>query len=466
MIFSSLLFLYIYLPIVLAIYYISPKKIRNFILLILSLVFYGWGEPIYVSLMVLSIIVGFIGALQINKYRMDKEKSTCIFVTILLINLGTLFFFKYYGFLIEIINSIFNTNLKIKALPLPLGISFYTFQIISYVVDVYRDKTEVQKNIINFGAYVSMFPQLVAGPIVQYSTIEKQLNSRKESFKNFGEGVERFVLGLGKKVIIANNVGMIWNSVKPLAPENMSVLTAWIGIISFTLQIYFDFSGYSDMAIGLGKMFGFDFMENFKYPYISKSITEFWRRWHISLGSWFRDYIYIPLGGNRCGQAVQLRNIFVVWFVTGLWHGASWNFIIWGLYFGVIIFIEKIGLLKVLEKLPSFICNIYTMFFVVISWVFFDTDTLKNSMVYIGNMFRLNGNIGYDNLSLYLINTNMVFLVMAIICSTPLFKKFIESLKGNVVGKTIVISIYVGIIIISTSFLVGESYNPFLYFRF
>lgn len=466
MIFSSLLFLYIYLPIVLAIYYISPKKIRNFILLILSLVFYGWGEPIYVSLMVLSIIVGFIGALQINKYRMDKEKSTCIFVTILLINLGTLFFFKYYGFLIEIINSIFNTNLKIKALPLPLGISFYTFQIISYVVDVYRGKTEVQKNIINFGAYVSMFPQLVAGPIVQYSTIEKQLNSRKESFKNFGEGVERFVLGLGKKVIIANNVGMIWNSVKPLAPENMSVLTAWIGIISFTLQIYFDFSGYSDMAIGLGKMFGFDFMENFKYPYISKSITEFWRRWHISLGSWFRDYIYIPLGGNRCGQAVQLRNIFVVWFVTGLWHGASWNFIIWGLYFGVIIFIEKIGLLKVLEKLPSFICNIYTMFFVVISWVFFDTDTLKNSMVYIGNMFRLNGNIGYDNLSLYLINTNMVFLVIAIICSTPLFKKFIESLKGNVVGKTIVISIYVGIIIISTSFLVGESYNPFLYFRF
>lgn len=466
MIFSSLLFLYIYLPIVLAIYYISPKKIRNFILLILSLVFYGWGEPIYVSLMVLSIIVGFIGALQINKYRMDKEKSTCIFVTILLINLGTLFFFKYYGFLIEIINSIFNTSLKIKALPLPLGISFYTFQIISYIVDVYRDKTEVQKNIINFGAYVSMFPQLVAGPIVQYSTIEKQLNSRKESFKNFGEGVERFVLGLGKKVIIANNVGMIWNSVKPLAPENMSVLTAWIGIISFTLQIYFDFSGYSDMAIGLGKMFGFDFMENFKYPYISKSITEFWRRWHISLGSWFRDYIYIPLGGNRCGQAVQLRNIFVVWFVTGLWHGASWNFIIWGLYFGVIIFIEKIGLLKVLEKLPSFICNIYTMFFVVISWVFFDTDTLKNSMVYIGNMFRLNGNIGYDNLSLYLINTNMVFLVVAIICSTPLFKKFIESLKGNVVGKTIVISIYVGIIIISTSFLVGESYNPFLYFRF
>lgn len=466
MIFSSLLFLYIYLPIVLAIYYISPKKIRNFILLILSLVFYGWGEPIYVSLMVLSIIVGFIGALQINKYRMDKEKSTCIFVTILLINLGTLFFFKYYGFLIEIINSIFNTSLKIKALPLPLGISFYTFQIISYVVDVYRDKTEVQKNIINFGAYVSMFPQLVAGPIVQYSTIEKQLNSRKESFKNFGEGVERFVLGLGKKVIIANNVGMIWNSVKPLAPENMSVLTAWIGIISFTLQIYFDFSGYSDMAIGLGKMFGFDFMENFKYPYISKSITEFWRRWHISLGSWFRDYIYIPLGGNRCGQAVQLRNIFVVWFVTGLWHGASWNFIIWGLYFGVIIFIEKIGLLKVLEKMPSFICNIYTMFFVVISWVFFDTDTLKNSMVYIGNMFRLNGNIGYDNLSLYLINTNMVFLVMAIICSTPLFKKFIESLKRNVIGKTIVISIYVGIIIISTSFLVGESYNPFLYFRF
>lgn len=466
MIFSSLLFLCIYLPIVLAIYYISPRKIRNFILLIMSLIFYGWGEPIYVSLMIMSIIIGFIGALQIDKYRENKEKSTCIFVTVLLINLGSLFFFKYYGFLIDIINSIFNTSLKIKTLPLPLGISFYTFQIVSYVVDVYRNKTEVQKNIINFGAYVTMFPQLVAGPIVQYSTIEKQLNSRKESFKDFGEGVERFILGLGKKVIIANNVGMIWNSVKPLAAENISVLTAWIGIIAFTLQIYFDFSGYSDMAIGLGKMLGLDFMENFNYPYISRSITEFWRRWHISLGSWFRDYIYIPLGGNRCGQIVQLRNIFVVWFVTGLWHGASWNFIIWGLYFGIIIFIEKMGLLKKLEKMPAFISNIYTMFFIVIGWVFFDTDTLKDSMIYIGNMFKLNGNIGYDNLSLYLINTNMIFLVIAIICSTPLFKNLMNTLKKNIIGKAIVISIYVGIIIVATSLLVGESYNPFLYFRF
>lgn len=466
MIFSSLLFLYIYLPIVLAIYYVSPRKIRNLMLLIMSLIFYGWGEPIYVGLMIMSIIIGFIGALQIDKYREDKEKSTCIFVTVLLINLGTLFLFKYYGFLIDTINSIFNTSLKIKTLLLPIGISFYTFQIISYVVDVYRNKTGVQRNIINFGTYVAMFPQLIAGPIVQYSTIEEQLSARKESFKDFGEGVERFILGLGKKVIIANNVGMIWDSVKPLAPENMSVLTAWIGIIAFTFQIYFDFSGYSDMAIGLGKMFGFHFMENFNYPYISRSITEFWRRWHISLGSWFRDYVYIPLGGNRFGQRVQLRNIFVVWFVTGLWHGASWNFIIWGLYFGLIIFIEKIRLLKLLEKMPSFICNIYTMFLVVIGWVFFDTDTLKNSIVYIGNMFGVNNNIGYDNLSLYLINTNVVFLVIVIICSTPLFKKFMDFLKNNVIGKTVVIGIYISIIIVSTSFLVGESYNPFLYFRF
>lgn len=466
MIFSSLLFMYIFLPIVLGIYYFSPKKLRNFVLLMISLVFYGWGEPIYIFLMIISIIVGFTGARLIDKYRDNKDFSTCIFITVLVLNIGALFFFKYYGFLIEIINSVFNSNLRIRTLPLPLGISFYTFQIISYVVDVYKMDTKVQKNIINFGAYVSMFPQLVAGPIVQYTTIEKQLNSREENLNQFGEGVERFVLGLGKKVIIANNVGAVWNTVKPLVSSDISVLTSWIGIIAFTLQIYFDFSGYSDMAIGLGKMFGFDFMENFKYPYISKSVTEFWRRWHISLGSWFRDYIYIPLGGNRCSKIANVRNIFVVWFVTGLWHGASWNFIVWGLFFGVIIFIEKMGLLKVLDKLPSFLCNIYTMFFVVISWVFFDTYTLKDSMVYIGNMFGLNNNIAYDNMACYLLDTNKVFFITAIVCSTPLIKYLIEYLKKSLVGKIVLIVFYIGIIIISTSLLVGESYNPFLYFRF
>lgn len=466
MIFSSLLFMYIFLPIVLGIYYFSPKKLRNFVLLMISLVFYGWGEPIYIFLMIISIIVGFTGARLIDKYRDNKDFSTCIFITVLVLNIGALFFFKYYGFLIEIINSVFNSNLRIRTLPLPLGISFYTFQIISYVVDVYKRDTKVQKNIINFGAYVSMFPQLVAGPIVQYTTIEKQLNAREENLNQFGEGVERFVLGLGKKVIIANNVGAVWNTVKPLVSSDISVLTSWIGIIAFTLQIYFDFSGYSDMAIGLGKMFGFDFMENFKYPYISKSVTEFWRRWHISLGSWFRDYIYIPLGGNRCSKIANVRNIFVVWFVTGLWHGASWNFIVWGLFFGVIIFIEKMGLLKVLEKLPSFLCNIYTMFFVVISWVFFDTYTLKDSMVYIGNMFGLNNNIAYDNMACYLLDTNKVFFITAIVCSTPLIKYLIEYLKKSLVGKIVLIMFYIGIIIISTSLLVGESYNPFLYFRF
>ncbi|WP_294394207.1 MBOAT family O-acyltransferase [uncultured Clostridium sp.] len=466
MIFSSLLFMYIFLPIVLGIYYFSPKKLRNFVLLMISLVFYGWGEPIYIFLMIISIIVGFTGARLIDKYRDNKDFSTCIFITVLVLNIGALFFFKYYGFLIEIINSVFNSNLRIRTLPLPLGISFYTFQIISYVVDVYKRDTKVQKNIINFGAYVSMFPQLVAGPIVQYTTIEKQLNSREENLNQFGEGVERFVLGLGKKVIIANNVGAVWNTVKPLVSSDISVLTSWIGIIAFTLQIYFDFSGYSDMAIGLGKMFGFDFMENFKYPYISKSVTEFWRRWHISLGSWFRDYIYIPLGGNRCSKIANVRNIFVVWFVTGLWHGASWNFIVWGLFFGVIIFIEKMGLLKVLDKLPSFLCNIYTMFFVVISWVFFDTYTLKDSMVYIGNMFGLNNNIAYDNMACYLLDTNKVFFITAIVCSTPLIKYLIEYLKKSLIGKIVLIMLYIGIIIISTSLLVGESYNPFLYFRF
>lgn len=458
--------MYIFLPIVLGIYYFSPKNLRNFILLVISLIFYGWGEPIYIFLMMISIIIGFTGACLIDKYRENKDLSTCIFITVLVLNIGALVFFKYYGFLIEIINSVFNISLRIKTLPLPLGISFYTFQIISYVVDVYRKDTHVQKNIISFGAYVSMFPQLVAGPIVQYTTIEKQLNSREENLNQFGEGVERFVLGLGKKVIIANNVGAVWNTVKPLVSSDISVLTSWIGIIAFTLQIYFDFSGYSDMAIGLGKMFGFDFMENFKYPYISKSVTEFWRRWHISLGSWFRDYIYIPLGGNRCSKIANMRNIFVVWFVTGLWHGASWNFIVWGLFFGLIIFIEKMGLLKVLDKLPSFLCNIYTMFFVVISWVFFDTNTLKDSILYIGNMFGLNNNIAYDNMALYLLDTNKVFLITALLCSTPVIKYLIDHLKKSSIGKILLVVFYVGIIIISTSLLVGESYNPFLYFRF
>ncbi|WP_347559263.1 MBOAT family O-acyltransferase [Clostridium carnis] len=416
--------------------------------------------------MLASILIGYIGTIFIDKYKEDKEKSRCILVTTIVIILSTLIFFKYYGFLIDNINLIFGLNLKIRKLPLPLGISFYTFKLISYVVDVYTRKVKVQKNFINFATYVSMFPQLLSGPIVQYSTIENQLTNRKESIQKFSDGVEKFISGLGKKVIIANNIGLIWDQVIGNSISEISILTAWIGIISFTFQIYFDFSGYSDMAIGLGKMFGFDFYENFNYPYISKSITDFWRRWHISLGTWFKDYIYIPLGGNRTGKAKQIRNIFIVWLITGLWHGASWNYIIWGLYFGIILFIEKSGFLKILKKLPGLIRNIYTMFLVIIGWVFFEFTNVKDAFTYIRAMFGANTTGWYDSLSLYLLGTNKTFLILAFICSTPIIGVFIKLFKRNRIGKIITIIFYILIVIIATAYLVGASYNPFLYFKF
>ncbi|WP_321023733.1 MBOAT family O-acyltransferase [Clostridium neonatale] len=439
---------------------------RNFVILLVSLLFYSWGEPIYINLMLASILIGYIGTIFIDKYKEDKEKSRCILVTTIVIILSTLIFFKYYGFLVDNINLIFGLNLKIRTLPLPLGISFYTFKLISYVVDVYTRKVKVQKNFINFATYVSMFPQLLSGPIVQYSTIENQLTNRKESIQKFSDGVEKFISGLGKKVIIANNIGLIWDQVIGNSISEISILTAWIGIISFTFQIYFDFSGYSDMAIGLGKMFGFDFYENFNYPYISKSITDFWRRWHISLGTWFKDYIYIPLGGNRTGKAKQIRNIFIVWLITGLWHGASWNYIIWGLYFGIILFIEKSGFLKILKKLPGLIRNIYTMFLVIIGWVFFEFTNVKDAFTYIRAMFGANTTGWYDSLSLYLLGTNKTFLILAFICSTPIIGVFIKLFKRNRIGKIITIIFYILIVIIATAYLVGASYNPFLYFKF
>ena len=333
--------MFTFLPITLLLYYVSPRILKNSVLLIASLIFYAWGEPIYVFLMMGTIIVDYLLAILIDKNRHEEGKCKYIFILTIILNVSILGFFKYFGFFVDNINSIFHLNIPFEGLALPIGISFYTFQVLSYIVDVYLGKVEVQYNIINFAAYVTMFPQLVAGPIVQYQTIEDQLNTRQESIVKFGEGVERFIQGLGKKVLLANNIGMLWTTVSAMDTSSISVLTAWLGIIAYTFQIYFDFSAYSDMAIGLGKMFGFEFMENFNYPYISKSVTEFWRRWHISLGTWFREYIYIPLGGNRVSVPKQVRNIFVVWALTGFWHGANWNFIIWGLYYGVLLFIEK-----------------------------------------------------------------------------------------------------------------------------
>ena len=468
MVFSSLIFIFIFLPLVLVSYYIVPKRFKNTIILLASLIFYAWGEPVYVLLIIVSILINYFGALLIRKYISDKEKSKFIFITVLLIDISVLFFFKYYGFAIESLGSILGVNLQVKSIALPLGVSFYTFQQISYIADIYMQRVKPQKNLIDFAAYITMFPQLIAGPIVNYNDIYKQLANRKESISKFGEGVQRFIIGLGKKVILANNIGLIWSQVKEIPLNDLSVVLAWIGIIAFTLQIYFDFSGYSDMAIGLAKMFGFDFLENFDYPYISKSITEFWRRWHMSLGGWFREYIYIPLAGNKKGTLIQVRNLFVVWFATGLWHGASTNFIVWGLYFGVILLIEKLYLKDLLKRIPTIFSHIYTLIIVIIGWVIFDMNTLPAAGHYIKIMFGLGSNIFIDNMAKYILSTNFIILLLGLICSTKLIKNYTNKLKSTLKEKDVflVASINLLILIISTAYLVGASYNPFLYFRF
>lgn len=468
MVFSSIVFLFTFLPITLILYYISPRKMKNIVLLLISLIFYAWGEPVYVFLMMFTTVFDYLIGLLINKYRRNKIKSKRIFIFAVLVNLGILGFFKYYGFIIENINSVFSLNIGYNQLPLPIGISFYTFQTLSYVIDVYLDKVKVQKSLISFGLYVTMFPQLVAGPIVRYTDIDYQLKHRTHSMNKFGEGVDRFIQGLSKKVLLANNIGMIFTSIQQYDASEISVLTAWLAIAAYTLQLYFDFSGYSDMAIGLGKMLGFDFIENFNYPYISKSVTEFWRRWHISLGSWFREYVYIPLGGNRCSTIFQLRNLCIVWFLTGLWHGADWNFILWGLYYGLILIIEKFLLKDILERMPSFIQHIYTMVLVMIGWTFFGIESIQKSLEYIKVMFFLNGNKIIDSTFIYYLHTNLILLIILILCSTPIVNKVLKKIiqNGRMEGVTLAVTVQFVLLFLSIAYLVNETYNPFLYFRF
>ncbi|PGS78310.1 transcriptional regulator [Bacillus cereus] len=468
MVFSSLLFLFVFLPITLFMYYISPKVIRNAILFIISLIFYAWGEPVYIVIMLFSTVFDFVNGLLIEKYRNRKNLVRIIFINSLVVNLGLLGFFKYSGFLIDTINSIFHLNIEVTKLPLPVGISFYTFQTMSYVIDVYLGKIRAQKRIIPFGTFVTMFPQLVAGPIVKYSEIDAELQERKVTMNQFGKGVELFVRGLALKVLLANNIGLLWTSIKTTSMSNLTVLTAWLGIIAFAFQIYFDFRGYSAMAQGLGKMFGFSFPDNFNYPYISKSVTEFWRRWHITLGSWFREYVYIPLGGNRVGQIKQFRNLLIVWFLTGLWHGASWNFIIWGLYFGFFVTIEKLFLLKWLKTKNSILGHVYTLIIVLVGWVFFEFEDLSRAMKFIGIMFGFSHSAIWNNQTLYYISTNLILLFALVMCSTPFPKKVLMYIieKFKIVGSICVPILYVILILLSTAYLVNDTYNPFLYFRF
>ncbi|WP_113674595.1 MBOAT family O-acyltransferase [Vallitalea guaymasensis] len=470
MVFSSLVFLFIFLPITLLLYFLAPRKIRNIILLVVSLVFYAWGEPIYILLMIFSSIVDYTHGMLIEKYREQDKKAKLVVLSSVIINLSLLGFFKYADFMILNINNIFGTTLSELNLPLPIGISFYTFQTMSYTIDVYRRQAPVQKNPIALATYVTLFPQLIAGPIVRYQTIADQINNRKETVDKFALGLERFILGLGKKVLLANNIGLLWSQIQNTGFDDLTILTAWLGIIAFGFQIYFDFSGYSDMAIGLGKMFGFDFLENFNYPYISTSITEFWRRWHISLGSWFRDYVYIPIGGNRVSKLKVYRNLFVVWFLTGLWHGASWNFVLWGLYFGLIIAVEKAFLLKFINRLWKPIRHVYALLLILIGWVLFSFDNLIDGIEYLKIMFGLGGVPIVNNQFVYYLYTNLILIIILIILSTPIIKKKYEmQVKGHVNSKlqTIVVpSILFLILFISTAYLVDSTYNPFLYFRF
>lgn len=464
MVFSSLTFLYFYLPLVLGIYYVLPRKLRNVALLAVNLVFYGWGEPKYIWIMVATTLVNYGCGLLIDHFRGNKQLSRLFLLLSVVISLGFLVYFKYFGFLIESVQSMGLLNgLSPTAVTLPIGISFYTFQAMSYTIDVYREDTRPQKSLIVYGTYISLFPQLIAGPIVRYKDVERQLISRTESIAMFADGVRLFVVGLAKKVLIANQMGVLWDTL--LGMEQTGFGGAWIGALAYAFQIYFDFSGYSDMARGLGNMFGFTFMENFNYPYISKSITEFWRRWHISLSTWFRDYVYIPLGGSRKGKAHTFFNLFAVWFLTGFWHGASYNFILWGLYFFVLLLLEKFVLGKVLQKLPGAVGRLYAMLLVLFGWLLFYFEDLGQLGAYLTAMFDWRGGF-FSHDAGVLVRSFLPLLLLAVIACTPLFHTLSLKYKNHRwFGPVSTLLCVLGLLGV-TALLVSSSYNPFLYFRF
>lgn len=463
MVFSSLTFLFYFLPIVLIIYYIVPKKAKNIVLLISSLLFYFYGEPKFGILMVISILLTYIHGLLMDKYPKRKK---LFLISSIVISSGLLVVFKYTDFIISNINMVLHSNIDLVKLSLPIGISFYTFQMISYIIDVYRGEAKVQKSFLKLATYVALFPQLIAGPIVRYTTIEDELDNRKYSFDNFSNGVRRFIIGLSKKILVANVLASAISSFS--TSQEKTVLFYWIYGLSNALQIYFDFSGYSDMAIGLGKMLGFNFPENFNYPYISKSVTEFWRRWHITLGTWFKDYIYIPLGGNRVGKIKWLRNILIVWFLTGLWHGAAWNFILWGVLYGVLLVIEKIGLLKVLEKIPSVISSAYVTLITIIGFIIFSGSSVSEILNNIGGIFGIGVSKFADLESLYCLKNYAAIFIIAIIGATPIMKNIVSKISKKVSKLVNVIEpvFLTTLLIVCISYLVDGSFNPFLYFRF
>ena len=457
MLFSSNVFLFAFLPVVLLLYYISPRKLRNPVLLLWSLVFYGWGEPVYLFLMIGTIVVNYIFGLVIHKRHSRNQSAKVALALGVAANLLILGFFKYAGFLLGMLPFIPQDILP--DITLPIGISFYVFQSMSYVIDVYRNDAPVQKNVLTFGTYVTLFPQLIAGPIVRYADVAYQMDHRKERISDFASGVHLFAIGMGKKILLANPMGNLWN----LLQTHDGTLAAWAGIAAYSLQIYFDFSGYSDMARGLGRMFGFEFLENFNYPYISASVTEFWRRWHISLSTWFKEYVYIPLGGNRKGMPRQILNLFITWALTGLWHGASWNFVLWGLFYAILLVVEKLFLLKLLKKLPRFLCHIYALFTVMIGWTLFFFEDMTALFGFFGKMFSITAT---SQQGMNLVLGFLPLMVLAMVASTPLAKKLFARGEDNAArgwGRILVTAV---LMVLCVAALASQSYNPFIYFRF
>ena len=461
MVFSSIPFLFYFLPLFLIIYFLVPNKVKNLVLLIFSLIFYGWGEPIYISLLIISSIIDYINGLMIEKYKGKRNKQRIFLVISVVMNVSLLGIFKYADLFIGTFNNITGFDVALTNLALPIGISFFTFQTMSYSIDVFLGNVETEHNFLNYMTYVSMFPQLIAGPIVRYADVSKELKTRKTSRDKFVVGFIRFGMGLFKKVLIANQIGTLWDSSLANVSE-LSVLGAWLGIIGFALQIYFDFSGYSDMAIGMGQMMGFKYPENFNYPYIATSVTDFWRRWHMTLSEWFKLYVYIPLGGNRCSKSRNIINLLIVWTLTGFWHGASWNYMLWGFYFAVLLVLEKYVFADVIKKIPSVIMHVVTIVIILISWVLFAVEDFSDMVLYLKHMF--NPAYGFINDAfMYNLNNYMFILLVGIVLSTPVYQLFRNKVKSFRIIKGLA---FAGLFIITISFMVRNTYNPFLYFRF
>ena len=461
MVFSSATFLYAFLPITLLLYYIAPKAWRNGVLLVASLVFYAFGEPVYVLLLLFSSLSDWLHSLFIEQHRGSKWAKIAL-ISSIVINLGLLGFFKYADFFVGTLNGLFGLQIPLTGVALPIGISFYTFQTMSYTIDVYRGRVHAQKNLLTLATFVCLFPQLIAGPIVRYSDVEAELQERRTTWDDLGLGIRRFLIGLGKKMLLANILGELCESFS--AAQEQTVLFAWLYAIAFCLQIYFDFSGYSDMAIGLGRLFGFHFPENFDYPYLSRSITEFWRRWHMTLGGWFRDYVYIPLGGNRCSRIKWLRNLAIVWLLTGLWHGAAWNFVLWGAMFGLLLMVEKLWLGKLLEKIPAFFRHIYVLLLVIVSFVIFNAASIPDAFVTLKQMFG--GAALYNAESLLALKNYAVILAIGCIAATDLPKKLVSRIQNKKLMTFLEPAFLAALLILATSCIVDGSFNPFIYFQF